>query len=91
MLVAALTFNHNCAYGLALTDNRDAYLVARKRYFAETLKQTIQPRANSLSIISIYFILLSCSYSVMVSRLGIIPASFLQVLQMAWREWRRQS
>lgn len=42
-LVAAHTFNHNCAYGLALTDNRDEYLVARKTYFTETSKQTIQP------------------------------------------------
>lgn len=48
-------------------------------YFTETSKQTIQPRANGLLEIRIYFILLSCSYSDEVSRLGIIPSSFLQV------------
>lgn len=47
------------------------------------MKQTIQPRANGLSVMRIYFILLSFRYSVMVSTLGIISSSFLQVAAKA--------
>lgn len=74
---------------LSQTTGMSFYLVTKRGYFTETRKQTVQPRAPSLSVVWIGFGVWSCNYSLVVSRLRLIPLSLLYVAVRAWREWKR--